>query len=98
MRTPCGRHGRLPAAGHVNDVRQEAAFVIMLIGVTIIYEIKLNRKLELYMSLGRATRPIKAHDVLDLSISRRYHLAEYSNAWFRTRLTYIHFRHSLHFF
>jgi len=52
----------------------------MLIGVTFTYKTKLNRKLELYMSLGRETRPIKAHDVLDLSIWHRYPLMEYSNA------------------
>jgi hypothetical protein len=36
------------------------------------------------MSSGREIRPIKAHDVLDLSISRRYPPAEYSNACFST--------------
>ena len=37
---------------------------LLLIGVTLIYKIQLNRKLELYISLGLKTRPIKAHDVL----------------------------------
>jgi len=58
----------------------------LLIGVTFTYEIKLNRKLELHMYLGRETRPIKSHDVFDLSISHRYPLAEFSNACCSTRL------------